>query len=133
MKAVDDRYVIANAGDELALRFPAPPPPPEGWVRDFVLIGDGWNKDGDYNTAFSKTVLPLPSHAAGLRHPPGRARTTRCIASIRRIGGSISVIRHARRFQNGLRPRGPPRGLSDFMKQLTMVASSGTTSAVFFF
>jgi hypothetical protein len=31
-------------------------------VRDFVLIGDGWNKDGDYNTTFSKTVLPLPSH-----------------------------------------------------------------------
>ena len=26
------------------------------------MIGDGWNKDGDYNTAFSKTVLPLPSH-----------------------------------------------------------------------
>ena len=41
---------------------PAPPPPRPGWVRDFVLIGDGWNKDGDYNTAFSKTVLPLPSH-----------------------------------------------------------------------
>ena len=34
----------------------------DGWTRDFVLIGDGWNKDGDYNTAFSKTVLPLPSH-----------------------------------------------------------------------
>jgi tetratricopeptide (TPR) repeat protein len=62
LKVVDDRYVIANAGDELALRFPAPPPPPAGWVRDFVMIGDGWNKDGDYNTAFSKTVLPLPSH-----------------------------------------------------------------------
>ena len=30
---VDDRYVIANAGDELLLRFPAPPPPGEGRVR----------------------------------------------------------------------------------------------------
>jgi hypothetical protein len=60
---VDDRYVIANAGDELALRFPAPPSPRPGWSRDFIMIGDGWNKDGDYNTAFSKTVLPLPSHA----------------------------------------------------------------------
>jgi hypothetical protein len=29
---------------------------------DFVLIGDGWEKDGDYNTGFSQTVLPLPSH-----------------------------------------------------------------------
>ncbi len=62
LKDVDDRYVIATAGDEVALRFPAPPRPEDGWVRDFVLIGDGWNKDGNLNTAFSKTVLPLPSH-----------------------------------------------------------------------
>jgi hypothetical protein len=59
---VDDRYVIMNAGDELQMAFPAPPAPPAGWTRDFVLIGDGWVKDGDYNTSFSKTVLPLPSH-----------------------------------------------------------------------
>ena len=69
---VDDRYVIANAGDELALHFPAPDPPPSGWVRDFVLIGDGWNKDGDYNTAYSRTVLPLPSHdRPAYDTPPG--------------------------------------------------------------
>ncbi|MES1255985.1 MAG: FG-GAP-like repeat-containing protein [Acidobacteriota bacterium] len=59
---VDDRDVIMNAGDELRMAFTAPPPPPAGWVRDFVLIGDGWVKDGDYNTAYSKTVLPLPAH-----------------------------------------------------------------------
>jgi len=58
---VDDRYVIMNAGDELVLRFPSLEPPPEGWKRDYVLIGDGWIKDGDFNTNFSKTVLPLPS------------------------------------------------------------------------
>ena len=61
---VDDRYVIMNAGDELQALFPTPAPPPAGWTRDFVLIGDGWVKDGDYNTAFSKTVRPLPSHEA---------------------------------------------------------------------
>ncbi|WP_165220745.1 FG-GAP-like repeat-containing protein [Aquisphaera insulae] len=72
LEKVDDRYVIANAGDELRLRFPAGPPPEAGWVRDFVMIGDGWNKDGDYNTAFSRTVLPLPTHAAsGYDRPPG--------------------------------------------------------------
>ena len=58
----DDRYVIMNAGDELVFQFPALPPPPQGWTRDFVLIGDGWVKDGDYNTGFSKTVRPLPYH-----------------------------------------------------------------------
>jgi hypothetical protein len=62
LRDVDDRYVIMNAGDELRLAFPAPVAPPEGWRRDFVLIGDGWEKDGDYNTSFSKTVLPLPRH-----------------------------------------------------------------------
>jgi hypothetical protein len=59
---VDDRIVIVNAGDEMALRFPAQPPPPAGFVRDYVLIGDGWIKDGDFNSVFSKTVLPLPTH-----------------------------------------------------------------------
>ena len=59
---IDDRYVIMNAGDELQLRFPAPSPPPDGHARDFVLIGDGWVKDGDFNTTFSRTVRPLPSH-----------------------------------------------------------------------
>jgi tetratricopeptide (TPR) repeat protein len=63
LEAVDDRYVIMNAGDELQMRFPEQPAPRDGWRRDFVLIGDGWEKDGDYNTGFSQTVLPLPSHA----------------------------------------------------------------------
>jgi hypothetical protein len=69
----DDRYVIMNAGDEMSFRFAAPPAPPSGWVRDFVIAGDGWIKDGDYNSTFSKTVLPLPYHAKNLYiTPPGR-------------------------------------------------------------
>ena len=59
---IDDRYVIMNAGDEMTFRFPAQPPPRAGWVRDYLLIGDGWIKDGDFNSTFSKTVLPLPYH-----------------------------------------------------------------------
>jgi len=62
LAGVDDRYAIMNAGDELRLRFEAQAPPPAGWRRDFVLIGDGWEKDGDFNTDYSETVLPLPSH-----------------------------------------------------------------------
>ena len=63
ISTIDDRYVIVNSGDELSLHFPEQPPPPAGWVRDFVIKGDGWIKDGDYNSTFSKTVLPLPYHA----------------------------------------------------------------------
>jgi len=70
LASVDDRYVIMNAGDEIRLTFsepvapkPAKPAEADGrWKRDFVLIGDGWVKDGDYNTTYSKTVEPLPRH-----------------------------------------------------------------------
>ncbi|HUG19690.1 MAG TPA: FG-GAP-like repeat-containing protein [Planctomycetaceae bacterium] len=65
LQQIDDRYVIMNAGDELVFRFEAIDPPREGWKRDFVLIGDGWVKDGDFNTTFSRTVHPLPSHVLG--------------------------------------------------------------------
>ncbi len=63
LSTIDDRYMIMNAGDELAMQFLAPPPPGDGWTRDFVLVGDGWVKDGDYNTTYSKTVTPLPRHS----------------------------------------------------------------------
>ena len=63
LTGVDDRYVIMNAGDEMRLRFPAGQAAQAGWRRDFVLIGDGWEKDGDYNTGYSSTVTPLPTHA----------------------------------------------------------------------
>ena len=63
LEKIDDRYIIMNAGDEMSLRFPEQPPPPAGWVRDYIFMGDGWIKDGDYNSTFSKTVLPLPYHA----------------------------------------------------------------------
>ena len=72
LKSVDDRYVIMNAGDEMQLRFPVPAAPPAGWKRDFVLIGDGWEKDGNLNTAYSKTVLPLPFHGMKTYDTPGK-------------------------------------------------------------
>jgi hypothetical protein len=73
LQRADDRYVIMGSGDEVRLRFAAPPAPPPGWVRDFIMIGNGWIKDGDYNSAFSRTVLPLPYHGMrGYTIPPGR-------------------------------------------------------------
>ena len=72
LSKVDGRYVIMNAGDEMRFSFKAPPAPPGNLRRDFVLIGDGWVKDGDYNTSYSTTVLPLPSHKNNsYTHIPG--------------------------------------------------------------
>jgi hypothetical protein len=69
---VDDRYVIMNSGDEMTFRFAAQAPAPAGWERDYVIVGDGWIKDGDYNSTFGKTVLPLPYHAKKqYTTPPG--------------------------------------------------------------
>jgi hypothetical protein len=62
LQAVDDRYTIMNAGDELRVSFPEAPPPARGMVRDYILVSDGWVKDGDFNTVASRTVLPLPTH-----------------------------------------------------------------------
>jgi hypothetical protein len=73
LRNVDDRYVIMGSGDEVRLRFRAASPSPAGWVRDFVMIGDGWIKDGDYNSAYSRTVQPLPYHGMkSYTTPPGR-------------------------------------------------------------
>jgi hypothetical protein len=40
-------------------RFPRLAP---GRVRQFLLFVDGWAKDGDANTAFARSVEPLPFH-----------------------------------------------------------------------
>jgi tetratricopeptide (TPR) repeat protein len=69
---VDDRYVIMNAGDEIALRFKVPDGPPPGWRRDFIWQSDGWTRDGDLNTRFGNRVLPLPAHSLDTdARPPG--------------------------------------------------------------
>jgi tetratricopeptide (TPR) repeat protein len=73
LKQTDDRYVIMNAGDEISLRFKELPPPPQGWVRDYIIAGDGWIKDGDYNSTYSRTVQPLPHHdRTDYDSPPGK-------------------------------------------------------------
>ncbi len=63
LTGVDDRYAILNAGDEILFKFPASSAPEAGKKRDFVVISDGWEKDGNINTTFGKTVGPYPLHA----------------------------------------------------------------------
>ena len=73
VREIDDRYVIVASGDEMSLKFPEQPPPPAGWLRDYIIMGDGWIKDGDYNSTFSRTVQPLPYHAQReYVTPPGK-------------------------------------------------------------
>jgi len=64
VRSVDDRSVIMGSGDELRVLFAARglPPVRPGWKRDFLLLVDGWSKDGDANTAFAESVEPLPFH-----------------------------------------------------------------------
>jgi tetratricopeptide (TPR) repeat protein len=65
INGLDDYLVIMGSGDELRLKFRAAALPVlrAGWVRDFLLLVDGWAKDADPNTAFSQSVEPLPFHA----------------------------------------------------------------------
>ncbi len=62
VERADDRLVVMATGDELTMRFDARAlaPPKPGWKRDFFLDLVGYAKDGEPNTAFSKTVNPLP-------------------------------------------------------------------------
>jgi len=67
----DNKYIISNAGDEASIVFNATllPELKPGWKRDFLINSVGWVKDGDLNTAFGNSVLPLPFH--GMRsYPP---------------------------------------------------------------
>jgi hypothetical protein len=60
--AADDRVVVFGSGEEVLLSFdtgglPALPP---RWRRTYFLHLEGWEKDGDFNVAFSQTVEPFP-------------------------------------------------------------------------
>jgi hypothetical protein len=64
LASTDDLFVISKPGDELALSFDATtlPEPPAGWTRTFLLLGDGFSKEMDINSASPDAVRPLPWH-----------------------------------------------------------------------
>ena len=72
----DNKYIISNAGDETSVKFNATglPELKKGWSRDFMIHSVGWVKDGDLNTAYGNTVLPLPFH--GMKNYPPSAGDT---------------------------------------------------------
>ena len=61
----DDKFVVAEPGDEIALSFDAAAagPLPEGWTRTFLLLADGFSKEMDIHSASPDVVEPLPFHA----------------------------------------------------------------------
>ncbi len=68
----DDRLVAMAPGDEITVRFSARnlPPLASGWKRDFFLDAYGYAKDGEPNTAFARSVDPLPFRAMPNYPPP---------------------------------------------------------------
>jgi tetratricopeptide (TPR) repeat protein len=76
LKDSDSKYIISNAGDETSVTFDANTLPvlANGWKRDFLVRSVGWVKDGDLNTAFGKTVSPLPFHCMK-SYPPDKSDT----------------------------------------------------------
>jgi hypothetical protein len=63
--AVDDRFVVAAAGDEIALAFDAStlPPLPAAWTRTFLLYADGFSKEMNFHSSSPNRLEPLPFHA----------------------------------------------------------------------
>jgi tetratricopeptide (TPR) repeat protein len=62
LAAADDVFVVSRPGDEVALSFAALPPPAPGRERTFLLVGDGFSKEMDINSASPDVVEPLPYH-----------------------------------------------------------------------
>jgi hypothetical protein len=78
--AVDDRFVVARPGDEIALGFDAAAlrPVAAGWTRTFLLYANGFSKEMDVNSASPDHVGPLPFHGmTGYPAAAGRTRSER--------------------------------------------------------
>jgi hypothetical protein len=60
----DDLFVVARPGDAVSLAFDASGlrATPAGWVRTFLLVGDGFSKEMDIHSASPDVAAPLPFH-----------------------------------------------------------------------
>jgi len=78
LDSVDDKFVVFGSGDEVALDFdPATLPAlPQGWVRDYFFIANGFEKDMDFYAYRGDTVGPLPFHDMPTYPYPGQSFPT---------------------------------------------------------
>jgi tetratricopeptide (TPR) repeat protein len=83
----DDRYVVFKGGESIRLEYDASrlPPVPAGWERDWLLVVDGWEKDGDENTVAGQTVEPLPFHGQDAARYGRREKEPAALDELRRI------------------------------------------------
>jgi tetratricopeptide (TPR) repeat protein len=65
LTGVDDRFVVAAPGDEIAVSFDAAavPPLPPGWTHTFLLYADGFSKEMNIHSSSPDVLEPLPFHA----------------------------------------------------------------------
>jgi lipoprotein NlpI len=77
LETADDLFVVSKPGDEIALSFDALPPPSPGRERTYLLLGDGFSKEMDINSASPDVVLPLPYHGMSRYPYPESERPTR--------------------------------------------------------
>ncbi len=63
--SVDDQFVVAAPGDEIALVFDAAALPPlaDGWTRTFLFYADGFSKEMNLHSSSPDRLEPLPFHA----------------------------------------------------------------------
>ncbi len=62
LEAVDDKFVVFGSGDEVAMDFDPSKLPglPQGWVRDYFFVANGYEKDMDFYAYGGDSVDPLP-------------------------------------------------------------------------
>src|SRR5579864_350352 len=67
LTATDDKLAVFGSGDEVRLDFDPSNLPvlPTGWVRDYFLAANGYEKDMDFYAAEGNYVAPLPFLSMG--------------------------------------------------------------------
>src|SRR5580700_2811008 len=75
LESIDDKFVVFGSGDEVALDFDPTKLPalPQGWVRDYFFVANGYEKDMDFYAYRGDTVDPLPFRHMETYPYPGKS------------------------------------------------------------
>ena len=75
LSAFDDKLVVFGSGEGVALEFDPGKSPavPQGWVRDYFFLANGYEKDMDFYAYQGNTVEPLPFRRMGTYPYPGKS------------------------------------------------------------